>query len=287
MNLGDSLYKSSLDNKSQVGVRQIIKSSNSGSTPVYRQFSMTSLHMDRLDEAPPSSEEVRLLNAEVSRLKSELSKEKEATKKTKEKLEDEAVVAMQKGLALGREEGAAEMELEIKQKYKESLLKIQNVQESIQKSINKEVQNVFHNLERESAHLALTCVKKVFDYIAKHHEEGIISIVRQAVEVVGSTTKLTLKLHPEDCETIEKGQSLWEPASSVEKIKIEKDHRISKGSCIVESDTSSVEMDLDKIAKVFESEVENVFRIKSLKMEAAVNQNSNGVSEDVIKGENE
>jgi len=74
---------------------------------------------------------------------------------------------------------------------------------------------------------------------------------------------VTLKVHPADFHTVEENRPFWLPVDAgIKDIRIVPDNRIAKGGCLVECDSTSVEVHAEELAKRIEEELEKVFEAK-------------------------
>ena len=108
-------------------------------------------------------------------------------------------------------------------------------------------------------------------------------MVKTALDSMTNTQSITIKVNPENFQTINQEQEFWLPIhKDLKDINIEQDSRIEKCSCIIESDTTSIEMKLSEIVEKFDDAIKSVFEKK-----VQQNKIEKDVSPPPQEGENE
>ena len=255
--LGDTVGSAFARDPSSASLKKILK--NSG-----QQFLMESFQLKSFNKANAPTDSEKKLLEEVAALRRKLEKTEKEVAHLTNRLNREPAEQRRQGLEEGMHQGMLTKEEELGRDYDASLGELREELSAVVNDLEQQVPRLFLDFEQTSATLALECVRKVFDESARHLEEGIGSIVKKAVEAAGKTKTLLIKVHPEDLKSVKDAQHLWEPINGkLDSLKIESDPRIPRGSCAVESSSSTVEMTAEKIYQNMCREVELLFRQKA------------------------
>jgi len=99
-------------------------------------------------------------------------------------------------------------------------------------------------IEGELVELVVCAVRKVFAEF--NHEERVRALIAGAVEALGASHSLKIKVHPDDAERIESMATAYDTrGQKAMNINIEKSFEIVVGTCVIESDIGIVETSMN------------------------------------------
>lgn len=164
----------------------------------------------------------------------------------------------------GREEGRKEGEKDAAAKYNKSVEDLRKGIRGVLEALNREKAALFLGFEGEAVALAASAVKRMFEGIADGHAEAVLPLLRKAVSALGEVSVLTLKVNPADFQVIDDNRAFWLPVEAgLKDIRILQDARIPKGSCLAESDATSIEMRAGDLADRIGEALSQVFEAKT------------------------
>jgi flagellar biosynthesis/type III secretory pathway protein FliH len=248
------------------GPARVVKPGDWGAVaePGLKGFAMASFSVPGRVQPKPDPAEARLAELQRKLVQAE-SAHKEALRKAAAEAEEKARAAHAKG----REEGRAEGEAAAAAKYDRNLQDLRKGIRGVLEALSREKAALFLGFEGEAVALAGSAIRRVFEGVAESHAEAVLPLLRKAVAALGDASGITVRINPADFEVIEGGRSFWLPLESALKdIRIAHDARIPKGGCLVESDSTSVEMRAADLAERIGEELARVFDAKSSALRA-------------------
>lgn len=243
------------------GPARVVKPGDWGAVaePGLKGFAMASFSVPGRVQPKPDPAEVRLAGLQRELARAEAA-HREALRKAAAEAEEKARAAY----ARGREEGLAEGEKAAAAKYDRNLQDLRKGIRGVLEALSREKAALFLGFEGEAVALAGSAIRRVFEGIAESHAEAVLPLLRKAVAALGDVSGLTVRVNPADFEAVDGGRSFWLPLESALKdIRIAHDARIPKGGCLVESDSTSVEMRAADLAERIGEELARVFDAKS------------------------
>jgi len=163
-------------------------------------------------------------------------------------------------LAQGKEVGMVAGEKAASEKYDQSLQELQTKTQGMLAILEKEKATVFLEFEGQVLELVSNCIHRVFEGIASEHADAVLPLLKKAVASIGEASIITIKVHPEDFQTVEGNKAYWLPINaSLKDVRVVVDERINKGSCFVESDSTSVSAVAQEMADRIDEELKKVF----------------------------
>lgn len=208
----------------------------------------------------PDPAEVRIADLE-RRMKQAEAAHQEALRRAAREAEEAARAAEAKG----REEGHREGEKAALEKYEKSLEGLRKGIKGVLEALSAEKAALFLTYEGEAVALAAAAVKRVFEGIGESQAEAVLPLLRKAVAALGEASTLTLRIHPADFQVIDAERGFWLPLEAgLKDVRIAADDRIPRGGCLVESDSTSVEMRAAQLADRIGEEFAKVFEAKSV-----------------------
>lgn len=239
------------------GPARVVKPGDWGAVPdgAMKGFSLESFAMPGRAQPKPESGEQKLNDLEKKLIKLEAS-HKVALEKVVQAGEASALAAR----AQGKEAGIVEGEKNAAEKYQKSIEEIQIKTQGMLQILEKEKSTVFLEFEGQVLELVSNCIHRVFDGLAAEHAEAVLPLLKKAVASIGEAIIVTIKVHPEDFQTVEGNKTYWLPINaSLKDVRVVVDERISKGSCFVESDSTSVSGNAAEMAERIDEELKKVF----------------------------
>lgn len=184
---------------------------------------------------------------------------KQETEKAARKAEADAKAAAAKA----REEGLVEGEKKAWERYQLALEELQRNAGNVLATLSAEKAALFLSFEGQAAEFAALCVRKVFENMADGPLDAVLPLLKKAVAALGDANTVTLKVHPADFRTVEENKAFWLPVDAgIKDLRIVPDARIDQGGCLVECDSSSVEMRASELADRIDEEMKKVFEAK-------------------------
>ena len=248
------------------GPARVVKPGDWGAVaePGLKGFAMASFSVPGRVQPKPDPAETRLAELQRKLARAEAS-HKEALRKAAAEAEEQARAAHAKG----REEGRAEGETAAAAKYDRNLQDLRKGIRGVLEALSREKAALFLGFEGEAVALAGSAIRRVFEGIADAHAEAVLPLLRKAVAALGDASGITVRINPSDFEAVDGSRSFWLPLESALKdIRIAYDARIPKGGCLVESDSTSVEMRAADLAERIGEELARVFDAKSSALRA-------------------
>lgn len=199
-----------------------------------------------------SEEEKRIIELEKQIIQFEirLKKEKENAKKA---VDDAFKLGKTEGFKLGEEKGKAEAA----SVYKKNIGEIQQDVATFLKSIEGSKREIFSHSEHIILKLCLEISRKIIASEISTNQDIILNVARKALSYIAEREKLVIRVAPDDLKILNDKRDFWEPVT--EKLKdviIEPDERVSKGGCIIESNSGTVDarlgIQMDEIAELVE-----------------------------------
>lgn len=199
-----------------------------------------------------SEEEKRIIELEKQIIQFEIrfKKEKENAKKA---VDDAFKLGKTEGFKLGEEKGKAEAA----SVYKKNIGEIQQDVATFLKSIEGSKREIFSHSEHIILKLCLEISRKIIASEISTNQDIILNVARKALSYIAEREKLVIRVAPDDLKILNDKRDFWEPVT--EKLKdviIEPDERVSKGGCIIESNSGTVDarlgIQMDEIAELVE-----------------------------------
>jgi len=199
-----------------------------------------------------SEDEKRIIELEkqITQFNIRLKKQQEdARKSVREAFEK----GKAEGLRIGTEKGTAEAAAV----YKKNIGEIQQNVVSFLKKIEDSKREIFSHSEHIILKLCLEISKKIIASEISTRQDVILNVTRKALSYIAEREKLVIRVAPDDLNILNENRDFWEPVT--EKLKdviIEPDERVNRGSCIIESNSGTVDarlgVQMDEIAELVE-----------------------------------
>jgi flagellar biosynthesis/type III secretory pathway protein FliH len=101
---------------------------------------------------------------------------------------------------------------------------------------------MIHRTERQMVQLALAIAKRIVQREVSLDPDLLLAMARVALDRLGETAKVTIRLHPEDYATVGAAR-VGEMAKG--NVAIEADARLGRGGCRIESDMGMLDVGID------------------------------------------
>ncbi|NLG19501.1 MAG: hypothetical protein GX556_19440 [Fibrobacter sp.] len=221
----------------------------------------------------PSTEEfdspgkkARVLNQDEQRVL-ELEKKVMDLELLLERQKENARTAVQTAYGKGREEGYKDGysrgEQEAGECYQKSVDQLQSKTGLFLREFEESKREVFSNAEHMLVRLCTEMVKKIISVELSVNGEIILSVLKKALGYIGDRDRLIVRVSPDDFEAVSGRKDFWVPvADRLKNVNIEADQRVSRGGCIIESNSGVVDARLgvqyEELAGLVESVWESI-----------------------------
>jgi flagellar assembly protein FliH len=153
----------------------------------------------------------------------------------------------QEGFQKGYAEGTAKAEAEIEAKYRDiadqELAQIRMIVVSFTQSYK----DLLKNAEQSLVRLATDIAAKVIQEEAQKNSELVLRMVKVGLERVVEKANIVVKVHPEQLEMVKHHKAqLIGMVESIDNFELMPDTRVDRGGCVVETNSGSVEVRLEK-----------------------------------------
>jgi flagellar biosynthesis/type III secretory pathway protein FliH len=105
----------------------------------------------------------------------------------------------------------------------------------------------------------LSIAKKIVSHELDIQPEKVLSMVRYAIGECRAEGKRVLKVSPQDYDKVTNNKNtLCDSSNQGKELVIEKDERLSKGDCVIETDTGLVDAKIDTQLQIIREAFMNV-----------------------------
>jgi len=193
-----------------------------------------------------SPKEIIALVKTIDRLK----KEVESVRKEGE---GKAQQARGQGIAEGRAQGLAEGKREASVEYHSQLNSLKGNLANVFAVLSQEKNFFFAEAEQGAVRIASSIALKFIEHLTENSKEVITHSVKKGIQALGNETNLIVKVNPDDFDAVEDDVEFWKPVqSSLKDIKVVEDARISRGGCLLETESGTVDVSVDMVIKGIE-----------------------------------
>lgn len=199
-----------------------------------------------------SEEEKRIIELEkqIIQFEMRLKKQHENAKKA---VEEAFKQGKAEGLKLGTEKGNAEAS----SVYQKNIVEIQQNVASFLKKVEESKRDIFSHSEHIILKMCLEITRKIIASEITTRQDVILNVIKKALSYIAEREKLVIRVAPDDCKILNDRRDFWEPVNEkLKDITIEPDERVSKGGCIIESNTGTVDarlgIQMDEITDLVE-----------------------------------
>ena len=108
-------------------------------------------------------------------------------------------------------------------------------------------QEIYHEIEKEVAQLALSIARKIVCHEVKTTQETVTCVAREALSRVNNPAKIKIKLNPDDLQFIKDTRFQFSRfLRNVDNIDFEAEESIQSGGCLVETDRGDIDARIEK-----------------------------------------
>lgn len=113
-------------------------------------------------------------------------------------------------------------------------------------------QNIYHEIEEDVIQLVINICEKIIYEKVDEDKEYIVTLILKGIDSLTATENLVIRVPKEDYDIAEMSKNkILANASLVKDIEIKVDNNLSKGDCIIETSSGSVDMSIkDQVDKV-------------------------------------
>jgi flagellar assembly protein FliH len=157
------------------------------------------------------------------------------------------------GLKLGTEKGNAEAS----SVYQKNIGEIQQNVASFLKKVEESKRDIFSHSEHIILKMCLEITRKIIASEITTRQDVILNVIKKALSYIAEREKLVIRVAPDDLKILNDKRDFWEPVTEkIKDVSIEPDERVSKGGCIIESNTGTVDarlgIQMDEITDLVE-----------------------------------
>lgn len=241
-----------------VGLRKILRNKDEAgreSTLRYEMLQEFEIAGKRNTKLSEDDQHVLMLEKRVADLQVEMKKQQGQARQAIQS-------AYAKGIKEGIAEGTQQASVETAEQYEAKIDALQDQVAEFLRAIEVSKSSILSNLEHITLRLSLEMVKKVLSREVSLQPELVLSVIKKALTYIGDREKIVVRVAPDDFEQVSGRQNFWLPISDrLKNITIEPDPRISKGGCILESNSGVIDAQLgvqfEELAMLIEKEWEH------------------------------
>ncbi|NLE01801.1 MAG: hypothetical protein GX640_18200 [Fibrobacter sp.] len=221
-----------------VGLRKIIRKKNDEQKDFpLRKIDFEEFSSPDLKKKILTDDERRILQLEKQIADNKINYQKQI-ESLKKQVQDSYLRGKKEGYESGEKKGKEDSAALFDKRIEELQNKISTFFSTIEESKKQIINNSEHILTR----LCVEMVKKIISTELSTRNDIILSVLKKALTYIGDRERLIIRIAPDDFETVSTKKDFWFPVSErLKDIIIEKDERITKGGCIVESNTGIVD----------------------------------------------
>ncbi|MFW5959612.1 MAG: FliH/SctL family protein [Chitinivibrionales bacterium] len=252
-----------------VGVKRILKrKTDKTDESVYREYvpedfgKLSSNKDENQERSLFSDEEKRVMELEKENI--ELKNKLQGLNK---KLESERLNFFEKGKKEGYAEGYKKAGEEEAEKYKKSLEGIRDNMERGIQELKTASESYFNGIKKFAIDISMGIAEKVIKREIERDDDQILRTIESAVKHAASKESLKIRVAEDDMKTVKENKDIWESvAEKSNDVVVERDDRIEKGGCIVESTSGIIDARIgiltDEMKKVISDSWEEVSKNK-------------------------
>lgn len=221
-----------------VGLRRILKKKEA-------EADTFPLHSARYEEfSTPGREQVIFSQDERRAL--ELEKQNNELSQTisnlKEKLPQEIQKAFELGLIEGKKKGEEIAHEKAAASYNQKLIEVQKRVADLLSAIETEKKGIFMGSWHLVTRLTMECAKKIVHTELTINPRVVLSVVKKALTFIADRDRMIVRVDAHDLETLSGNKDFWAPVTErLTNITLEPDDKVTRGGCIIESNTGMVD----------------------------------------------
>ena len=202
-----------------------------------------------------SEDEQRILELEKTVINFQVQQ-----KKQRENARNAVQKAFTQGKETGLKEGYQRGRAETSAEYEKQIDDIQGEMETFLKNLDDSKREIFYNAEHILLRLCREIVKKIISSEVTTNQDVILSVLKKAISYIGDRERLVVRIAPDDLETVTGRKDFWVPVTErLTNVVIEADERVSRGGCIIESNSGIADARLGVQFEELMNLVENVW----------------------------
>lgn len=249
---------------STVGLRKIIKQKVDATEDFpLKNFAFGELNQKKEEGCEPESPVFTDQELDIIKLEKEIITLKEQLKGNAEAVE----VARKEGFEQGHSEGVTEGKEVARQEYEKIKEEYCNDVEHRIQTLLTEIKTFQSDFYFDAHGEILPLVKKIVSKIIRHEitvsDDIIIGVLKNTLRHIADKSKLIIRVATDDLENVLNKKNMWNSLSErIENLVIEDDSRITRGGCIIESNTGAVDSKIEtaenEIFTILEREWESI-----------------------------
>ena len=158
----------------------------------------------------------------------------EMTSKYEKEKEESYKTGFNDGKEVGLSEGKSMVKPSIEELHK------------VAKNLSEELDWVIHEAEKEIMELCYLIAKKVINHEIEKDDTIILNVLQESLDYVANETEITIKLSPNDYNFVkEYKKDITSSLTEIKNLKFESDDKISRGGCLIETNSGEVDARLE------------------------------------------
>ena len=226
-----------------VGLRRILKKKEEAG----KDFPLKSHHLQEFSNATINKTAIFDENEQrILELEKQLIEQKEKLSNQSKKAEGAIKQAFQEGYKNGVKKGEKTGFENAEKEYNQQLELIESRLQTMLKNIENSRKELMLDSHKFLLELVVVIAQKVINTEISINKEIILSVIKKALSFIVSREELTLRVSPNDLDTVTNNKNYWASiAEHLETISIKTDERIAQGGCIIESNAGIADARLD------------------------------------------
>ncbi|MCL2219411.1 MAG: FliH/SctL family protein [Chitinispirillia bacterium] len=262
----DQLLKT--EDPATIGIRRIIKNKIDDSN----SFNVKAPHMESFGtDGKPAKKSAVFSEQERSYLELEKKVRELERSLTQEKVAGKR--AANDSLEKGRQEGIAEGEKRgfdaAEKNFKAEIAKLKDQAASYFKQVEDSKKQMTLNLDHILLKFCMELTKKIVGCEVTTNPEIVLASIKKALTMIADREKILIRVAPGDMVTASSGKDFFSSVTErLENVEIEEDKRITKGGCIIESNSGMVDARLGVQLDEVELLIEKAWESSDMPMDA-------------------
>lgn len=155
--------------------------------------------------------------------------------------------SVQEGYQKGYADGLAKAELEVDKKYEKAFQEEFSQIREVILSYRESYTEMLKKAESQLVKLSMDIARKVIGQEAEKNEAIVIAMVKEGLGRIIERTNIVVRINPAQLYVVESHKKkIISALESVDNFELREDPKVDLGGCIVETDSGSVEVRIDK-----------------------------------------
>ncbi len=225
-----------------VGLKKIIKNKIDED----RDFPLQSLSMEEFGSEEKSTPIFNEAEQRILELEKRCRELEKSVAKEKLSGEQKAKESFEKGVAQGKAQGEKQGFDRATKDYRKHIERLEQRIVAVFSRIDQEKKLMLINSHRMLLNFSFQLARKIVCREIQTDSDVVINVVRKALSYISERERLTIKVSPDDLQTVTDKKNLWLSVNErLDNIVIATDERIDSGGCIIESPSGIADARID------------------------------------------